>query len=233
MPIWWPYGGHCQIQGSSSPRDARGAPEASLSCSLTTTGTRILYSSSVLLRPPLPPSGLIMQSLLSLVGPLTLIISLIGGANAMLDVANVANVAPHDFIDANGLPVDMKNYSWGGYAKKRNTAVRATQSGVLHHSSRGKGKHAQLLSRQVVVYHPFKSCCTLLIPLVQQAQCPLFQTACLQGSACCPNTKICEYRWFFLLMWSGQWSLLLTTRLQAASASLKALAAILVRFASE
>jgi len=52
--------------------------------------------------------------------------------------------------------------------KKRNTAVRATKPGVLHHP---RGKHGQLLSRQ--------------------SQCTPFQTTCLQGGGCCPNTKVC------------------------------------------
>jgi hypothetical protein len=64
------------------------------------------------------------------------------------------NSASYDYIDAHGLPVDINEYSWGSYAKKRNTAVRST--GVLHHPRR---KYAQLLSRQVVVHHPFQSYC--------------------------------------------------------------------------
>jgi hypothetical protein len=64
----------------------------------------------------------------------------------------VLNSASYDYIDAHGLPVDINEYSWGSYAKKRNTAVRST--GVLHHP---RGKYTQLLSRQVVVHHPFQS----------------------------------------------------------------------------
>jgi hypothetical protein len=102
-----------------------------------------------------------MRSLLSLAGPSTLLISLIAPgftpkpARASLDFLDSPftdlSFAPHDYIDANGLLVDASEYSWGGYAKKRNTAVRATKPGVLHHP---RGKHGQLLSRQVVMPHP-------------------------------------------------------------------------------
>jgi len=107
-----------------------------------------------------------MRSLLSLVGPSTLIISLIAAsiapraARASLDAVEDQflnlNSASYGYIDAHGLPVDIDEYSWGGYAKKRNTAVRAT---VLHHR---REKHAQLLARQVVVYYPFQSCSLLM-----------------------------------------------------------------------
>lgn len=152
---------------------------------------------------PSHPSGLLYLSRLemtrflrSLLGPSTLIISLIATGTApktcraSLDVLGdpflSLNPASYDYIDAHGLPVDVNEYSWGGYAKKRNTAVRST--GVLH----PRGKHAQLLSRQVMVHHTFQSCC-LLISLTQQAQCTPFQTTCLQNGGCCPNTKICGY----------------------------------------
>ena len=95
-------------------------------------------------------------------GPSTLIIFLLAtgiapkASRASLDVVGDPffnlNPASYDYIDAHGLPVDINEYSWGGYAKKQNTAVRST--GVLHHP---RAKHAQLLSRQVVVHHPFQS----------------------------------------------------------------------------
>ena len=109
------------------------------------------------------------RSLLSLVGPSTLFISLIitgiapkaSCSRASLDVLGdpFFNLDPtsDDYIDAHGLPVDINEYSWGGYAKKRNTAVRAT---LQHHP---RAKHSQLLSRQVAVHHPFQSCSLLII----------------------------------------------------------------------
>lgn len=108
--------------------------------------------------------------LLSLMGPSTLFIFLIvtgiapKASRASLDVVGdpFLNLDPvsDDYIDAHGLPADINEYSWGGYAKKRNTAVRAT---LQQHP---RGKLSQLLSRQVAVHHPFRSC-SLLIFLSQ------------------------------------------------------------------
>ena len=147
--------------------------------------------------PPLPRLGCAMtRSFLTLVGPPTLLISLLvtgiapNASRASLDVVGDPflnlDSPSDDYIDAHGLPVDVNEYSWGGYAKKRNTAVRAT---LQPHP---RGELFQLLSRQVAVHHPFTSC-SLLIFLSQQSQCTAFQTTCLQGGGCCPNTKVCEY----------------------------------------
>ena len=113
--------------------------------------------------PPLWFSGFVMtRSLLSLMGPSTLIFSFLAAgiapkaSHASPDVVGDPffnlNPASYDYIDALGLPVDITEYPWGGYAKKQNTAVRST--GVLHHP---RAKHAQLLSRQVVVHDLFQS----------------------------------------------------------------------------
>jgi hypothetical protein len=144
-------------------------------------GTRdIAYSNFFFLYPHPHPKILLYLSRLAmtrsllrlvLVAPSTLVISLIAfsiapkASHASLDVLGDPflnlNSASYDYIDAHGLPVDINEYSWGGYAKKRNTAVRSTAvPATLHHPRR---KHAQLLSRQVVVHHPFQSSCFLLI----------------------------------------------------------------------
>jgi hypothetical protein len=164
---------------------------------------------------------MMMRSLLSLAGPSTLIISLITISNASLDVV-------YDYIDAHGLPADINEYSWGGYAKKRNTAVPATAVPATHHHPRVK--HAQLLSRQVVVHHPFQS------PVLLLANTPFSLSVQHSRQHVLRTEGVVQIQKFVstsarLLV---PWCLLLTPPLQAASASLlKVTAATLAKFASE
>lgn len=118
------------------------------------------------------------RSLLSLLGPSTLILSLIATgiapqpSRASPDVLGDPffnlNSASYDYIDAHGLPVDINEYSWGGYAKKRNTAVPST--GALH---RPRGKNTHLLSRQVAVQSPFP------VLLFANISCPTDSVYCI------------------------------------------------------